>query len=452
MVQKRRTFLAGAAACACSALLLHCAPRSSDRQSPSRKPELDIPPPPVPRAADAHRHAGEKLLFLAESLGIGAAIDRALALRFYEDTGVVVSVVPRPREATETYASYQRLFQARSADVDVVSLDVTWPGTFAPHLFDLAPILGDAATHHLDAAVRSVTVGGRLVAMPYFSDFGILFYRADLLDVHGYDRPPATWDDLEAMARRIQTAERTKNRAFVGFVWQGKAYEGLTCNALEWIFSSCGGRILEDRTPTINNPNAARALARARGYIRTISPVGVLGYAEEDARNVFQAGNAVFMRNWPYAWAAGNAKGSRIAGLFDVAPLPHEPGCESAATLGGWTIGVSKYSRSPEAAARFAGYLCSPEVQRYRALAGGYIPTIPAVQREPDVASALPFLEKVAGATLVARPSAEAGPRYNEVSIAVYQGVSKALYGTPPADALRMIERRIRRALREEGK
>src|SRR6185369_14984761 len=119
-----------------------------------------------------------------------------------------------------------------------------------------------------------------------------------------------------------------------------------------------------------------------RGYIRTISPAGVTGYEEEDARNVFQGGNAAFMRNWPYAYAAGNAKGSRIEDRFDVAPLPREPGCESSATMGGWTLGVSKYCRNAEAAAHFVGYVCSPEVQRFRALVGGYIPTLPAVQRE----------------------------------------------------------------------
>ena len=139
--QTRPTFLAGAAACSLSASMFGCRRSRSDRKSLDRLPELDMPPPPVPRFADARRHAGARLLYLAESVGNRAAIDRALALRFGDDSGVVVSVVLRPRDATETYAGYQRLFQARSADVDVVSLDVTWPGVFAPHLFDLGPIL-----------------------------------------------------------------------------------------------------------------------------------------------------------------------------------------------------------------------------------------------------------------------------------------------------------------------
>jgi trehalose/maltose transport system substrate-binding protein len=444
--QTRRSFLAAAAALPLSALLAGCrGASSSDSAGAEALPEISVPPPPV---RGAERHAGARLVFYAESVGIGAAIDRALARRFALDTAAVVDVVLRPRDATETYAGYQRLFQARSADVDVLSLDVVWPGIFAPHLLDLAEALGGLAATHLAAAVRNDTVRGRLVAMPYFTDFGMLYYRSDLLEKYGYGSAPSTWDELEGMARRIQEGERARSRSFAGFVWQGKAYEGLTCNALEWIHSHGGGAILEGREPTVENPRAAQALARFRGFVGTISPVGVTGYEEEDARNVFQGGNAAFMRNWPYAYAAGGAKGSLVEGRFDAAPLPHEPGYESSATLGGWTLGVSRYSRFPDAAIHFVGYLCSPEVQRFRALVGGYIPTIPAVQGDPDVVRVLPFLERLRGTTLVARPSNQAGARYNEVSIAFYQGVSKALYGTNPEEALSQIARRIRRSLR----
>ncbi|HSN98516.1 MAG TPA: ABC transporter substrate-binding protein, partial [Candidatus Nanopelagicales bacterium] len=447
--QSRRTWLAAALLLPFGAALPACRrERSSTSGAPESLPDLPEPPPAVANAAEARRHAGARLTYYAESVGIGAAIDRALGGRFAEETGVEIRVVPRPRDATETYAGYQRLFQARSADVDVLTLDVIWPGTFAHHLLDLGPSLGEAAAQHLAAIVQNNTVNGRLVAMPWFTDFGMLYYRTDLLRKYGYERAPETWDEMEEMARRIQAGERAVSRAFTGFVWQGKAYEGLTCNALEWVASHGGGALLDGRAPTIDNPGAARALARARGWIRGISPAGVTGYEEEDARNVFQGGNAAFMRNWPYAYAAGNAEGSRIRGRFDVAPLPHEPGQPSAATVGGWEVGVSRYSRHPEAAIELTRYLVSPEVQRYRALVGGYIPTITAVQRDPEVARAMPFLERLAGVTLVARPASQAGPRYNEVSIAFYQGVSKALRGTPPGEALRQIEQRVRRALR----
>ena len=138
-----------------------------------------------------------------------------------------------------------------------------------------------------------------------------------------------------------------------GFVFQGNAYEGLTCNALEWVESNGGGQIIEpDGTISINNPNAAAAVEMAKGWVGTISPPGVLAYQEEEARGVWQTGNAVFMRNWPYAYSLGNGDDSPIKGKFDVTTLPagSGEGARSAATLGGWNLAVSKYSEHPEAA------------------------------------------------------------------------------------------------------
>ncbi len=215
--------------------------------------------------------------------------------------------------------------------------------------------------------------------MPLQIGAGLLYYRTDLLEEYGYDGPPQTWEELEAMARTIQEGERQDNPDFAGFVWQGNAYEGLTCDALEWIHSNGGGLIIStDGVITIDNPDAAEILERVAGWIGAISPTGVTGFAEEDARNFFQAGNAAFMRNWPYAYSLGNAADSAIAGNFEVAPLPagSAEGGEPTATLGGAQLAVSKYSQNVEVAADVALFLTSLESQKYRAVEGSLSPTI----------------------------------------------------------------------------
>lgn len=406
------------------------------------------PPPAVANAAEAKKFSGTKLTYYGDSVGAGAELDKVVAKKFTDDTGIQVNVIARPKDTTESYATYQRLFQAQSPDVDVLMLDVIWPGAFGQHLADLGPKLGELAKQHVENIVKNNTVDGKLVAMPWFTDFGLLYYRTDLLKKYGYDKPPETWDELEQMAKKITDGEKAANATFVGYVWQGKAYEGLTCNALEWVYSQGGGMIVEDGKSTINNPQAAKALARAKAWVGTISPAGVTGYEEEDARNAFQGGNAAFMRNWPYAYAAGNNDKSVIKGKFDVAPLPHDAGQKSAGTVGGWQIGVSKYSKNQDAAIELARYLTSPEVEKYRAIVGSYTPTIPSVQSDPEVIKALPFLAKVKDITLVTRPSNATGERYNEASIAFFQGVSQALQGTEPSTALQQIDQRLQRTLR----
>ena len=168
---------------------------------------------------------------------------------------------------------------------------------------------------HFPAIVENNTVDGALVAMPWFTDAGMLYYRTDLLEKYG-KQPPATWQELTEIAKEIQDGERAAgNDRMLGFVFQAKAYEGLTCDALEWIDSFGGGTIVaEDGSITINNAKAAEALDLAATWIGEIAPEGVLNYSEEEARGVFQSGNAVFMRNWPYAWALGNADDSAVKG------------------------------------------------------------------------------------------------------------------------------------------
>lgn len=396
-------------------------------------------------------YSGQQIIYYGDTVGLGAELDQALVKQFTADTGINVKIVPKPQNATENYSTYQRFFQAQSPDVDVMMLDVIWPGAFAQHLVDLTPKLGDAAKSYFPGIIENNTVGGKLVAMPWFGDFGILYYRTDLLQKYGFSAPPKTWDELQTQAKKIQDGEQAANKNFVGFVFQGNAYEGLTCDALEWVYSNGGGNILENGKVTLNNPKAIAILNQAKGWVGTISPKGVTSYQEEDARNVFQAGNAAFMRNWPYAYAAAKTADSKtgqmspIADKFDVTALPHgnDPSDKSAGTVGGWQLGVSKYSQHQDAAIEFVRYMTSKEVQTWRAVVGSFVPTRPDVSADPQVLTAMPFLKNLADVTRVTRPSRELGADYNEGSTAFFQGVSQILNGADAATVVPQIVTRL---------
>ncbi len=367
-------------------------------------------------------------------------------------TGNTVRLVSTPNSASERLALYQQLLAAGSGDIDVLQIDVIWPGLLANHLLDLAPYAGDRRRDHFPAIIANDTVRGRLVAMPWFADVPLLYYRKDLLERYGLG-VPRTWRELTATARRIQRAEHAagKNRLW-GFVWQGRAYEGLTCNAVEWIASHGGGRIVEaDGRISVNNPRAARALELAASWVGGITPRGVLNYAEEEARGVFQSGNAVFMRNWPYAWALANAAGSPVRGKVGVVPLPAGADGESAGTLGGAQLAVSRYSRHPALAADLVLYLTGRDEQRRRAVVGGFNPTIPELYRDAEVLRANPYLGTAAQAFAhaVPRPAAVTGARYNRVSTAFWSAVHAVLAGQSDATtALGSLERNLLRLSR----
>ena len=233
-------------------------------------------------------------------------------------------MISTPNSATERLALYQQLLAAKSPDIDVFQIDVVWPAILANHFIDLTgKIPAEEVAQHFKAIVENNTVGGKLVAMPWFTDAGMLFYRKDLLEAAG-KQPPETWQELAATAKELQDQARAGgNDRMWGYVYQGKAYEGLTCNALEWVDSFGGGQIVDaDGKITINNPEAAEALTWAASTVGTIAPEGVLNYSEEEARGVFQSGNAIFMRNWPYAWALGQAPDSPIKDKVGVSALP----------------------------------------------------------------------------------------------------------------------------------
>jgi trehalose/maltose transport system substrate-binding protein len=285
--------------------------------------------------------------------------------------------------------------------------------------------------------IQSQTVNGKLVALPIFTDAPALYYRKDLLEKYKVD-VPKTWDELTVAAQTIQDGERKDGKGdFWGFVWQGNAYEGLTCNALEWVKSFGGGQIVEpDGTISINNEKAAKAIETAKGWVGTISPGGVLAYQEEEARGVWQTGNAAFMRNWPYAYALGDGADSAVKGLYDVTTLPvGAEGDTSAATLGGWNIAVSKYSKHQDAAISLAVYLAGPEAQKMRAVMETHLPTIQSLYDDPDVAAKAPIIPQWKNVFLnaVPRPSAPTLGKYNEVSSKFWTAVHETLSGNGSA-------------------
>lgn len=352
--------------------------------------------------------------------------------------GHKVETVSTPNSPTEQLALYQQMLAAKSPDIDIYQIDVVWAGTLAPHLVDLKPHAKGTEENHFPAIIKNNMVDGKLIALPWFTDASLLYYRKDLLEKYG-EPAPQTWAQLTATAQKIQDAERKAgNDKFWGYVWQGRAYEGLTCNALEWIASYNGGAIIEpDGKISINNPQAVKAIAQAKPWVNTITPPGVLNYTEEESRGVFQAGNALFMRNWPYAWGLSQGADSPVKGKVGTAPLPKggDDG-RHAATLGGWQMSVSKYSANQEAAIALVLYLTGSEVQKQRAVELSQFPTLIKLYEDPDILKANPFFGEMKGilVSAIPRPATVTGSKYNQVSSEFFNAVYAVLSGGKSAE------------------
>jgi len=396
----------------------------------------------VPVAAGA-----ASLTIACGAVGIEYALCREGAEAWAAKTGNRVALVQTPALTDQRLGLFQQLLAAHADDIDVFQIDVIWPGMLGRHFLDLSRRVPAAEiARHFPRLIESYTVDGALVALPWFADVGVLYYREDLLARAGV-AVPRTWPGLAAAARRVLAAKREGD--LVGFVFQGRAYEGLTCNALEWFAGFGGGTIVDEAgAVTLANPSAAAALTEAAGWIGGIAPRGVLAYAEEEARGVFQSGRAVFMRNWPYAWALVQGPDSPVRGRVGIAPLP------GGGVLGGGGLAVSRYSRNPDLAVDLVRYLTGPAEQRRRAAKGLFNPTMPALYEDPDLLAARPVLGRLEPLieAAVVRPARQVGRRYNQVSSTFWNAVHEVLAGkAEAAAALARAARRIER-LRRGGR
>ncbi len=368
---------------------------------------------------------------------------KAADMYMEKNPDVNIEVKNSPEASEERLTYFLTYFQRQSPEIDIYQIDVIWPGILKEHLVDLHEY--SAREHlegHFDFSVENnTTPKGELVAMPWFVDVGMVYYRADLLEDYGLD-VPETWAELEDKARTIMEGERPENPEFYGYVWQGDAYEGLVTNALEWFVSNDGGTIVSgEGKVTVLNENNEYMLEKAKGWVGDISPYGVTGFMEEDARAVWHEGNAAFMRNWPYAY--GLSQESEKIEDFGVTTIPDGPKGEGASTLGGWHLGVSEYSENKKEAAEFVYFLASEKIQKMRAIEASLPPTYENLYEDEEVLNANPYFEEFREIIpdAVPRPSAQTSPYYDRVSEIVFSEINSSLAGAiEPLTALENIQ------------
>ena len=368
---------------------------------------------------------------------------------FTKATGIQVKAIPRPDGALNQLALWQELLAKGSAGPDVLGIDVIWSGILSQYLMDLKPYFAADLASEPAQILASYSVGDRLLAVPYHAYIGVLLYRTDLLQRYGYRDPPRTWTELETMASRIQAGERSRgDKEFWGFVWQGAAGEGLTCAGLEWQISEGGGRIIEeDQTISVNNPQAIQAWQRARQWVGSISPPGVVSYGKWDADNVWISGKTAFHRGWAsdISLATGLTTPPAGATRYGVTSVPGGR-AGRASTLGGNGLSVSRASTHAREAVELIQFLRRRDLERardtarlepparleLRELPVGLKPFSPTGESEPR------------GGRVVARPSVVAGQRYEEVTRAYIREVRSVLTGEQaPAAAAQALEREL---------
>ncbi|MFQ5957651.1 MAG: ABC transporter substrate-binding protein, partial [Candidatus Brocadiales bacterium] len=320
------------------------------------------------------------------------------------DIKVVEEILPATTD--EQHQFYITNLEGRASSFDVMSLDIIWIPEFAQAgwLENLTERMPEGEIQKfLEGPVEADTYNRQLYAVPWYVDAGVLYYRKDLLGEHGL-KPPSTLEELVASARKVLDEE--KDPKLYGFIWQGKQYEGLVCVTLEFIRGN-GGQVLDkEGNCRLKDPSVTDALGFMRDliYEYKVSPTLVTTADEESTRHIFGRGRALYMRNWPYAWNLFQEEGSKVRGLVGVVAMPPFRGNEGVATLGGWQLGINRYSRNHDASWRFIEFMTNYESQKSLALGAGFKPTRKAVYPDPDLIREQPFIAELYPIIADARP------------------------------------------------
>lgn len=353
---------------------------------------------------------------------------------FRKQKNIKVEFLRQPADTNQRRQQLVVSLNAGKSNPDVFLMDVAWSIQFAASGWLLS--LDEYITK--DDLNTDIFFNGiidladvyqeHVIALPVYIDGGLLYYRKDLLEKYGYSNPPETWGQLKTISIKIQKEERKLNRNFYGFVWQGLQYEGLICNFIEFAGSNNGGIFLEKKIH-INIPENIKAVRFMHDliHIYKISPPNTYTeMKEDDVRIFFENGNALFERNWPYAWPIHNNDDSPVKGKVGIAPLPHFDGGRSVATLGGWHVGISKYCDVKPLAWEFIKFVVSYPVQKKFATELGWNPSRKDVYTDRDVLEKMPHFRELKDIfkNTVPRPNV---PYYTHISDVLQRHINSAI-------------------------
>ncbi|MUG70956.1 ABC transporter substrate-binding protein [Paenibacillus validus] len=359
---------------------------------------------------------------------------------------IEVEVRDFPNDSSQMHDQLVTILGGKSAEIDVINLDVVWPAEFAQagFLLPLDRLIQEDKvdlTKYLKGGIDAGYFNGQQWALPRYNNAGLLYYRKDIVK-----EVPKTWDDLLKQAEALKGQGGTK----YGFVTQGKQYEGLTVGFTELV-SAYGGKIIDDKgNVTVNSPEALKGLKKLIEIQKSQSvPANLNTFTEKETLNAFLEGSAVFARHWPALYAQANdPKLSKVAGNVGIAALPAGD-ARSAAALGGWLAAINKYSKHPKEAWEFLKFAVSPEGQKIIAVNSTQTPTYLSLFDDAEVQKASPlFASRDFVNGLSSAIPRTITPQYAKISGLIQVEVSKAIAGEQtPEQALSNLESQIKQAI-----
>lgn len=373
--------------------------------------------------------------------GVGEPTQKIVDAYNESQDKVQVETVILPQDANTVHDDFVNKLASGDTSVDVMGLDVTYISEFgsAGWLADLTDLVDPSVTEGmLTGPVEGATIDGKLVAMPWFTNSSVLFYRSDVLEELGAE-VPTTWEGWMELADKAVGI----NGVEYGADFQAAQSEALVCNWVEYVWSNGGDILDKDGNPVVNSENNIEATEIMKKLVDEYAPEGITTYTETESEQVFKEGKCLFIRDWSGFWSSGQDEGSKVTGKIAATKLPVGPsGTESHTCLGGLDLVINNNidDQHKEAAADFISYMASPETQKEMTLISSQPPVVESVYTDAEILEAIPFYEEFVDiiATGKSRPLS---PKYAKVSDAIQRNIHEALVGeTEVKDAIEALQ------------
>jgi multiple sugar transport system substrate-binding protein len=346
--------------------------------------------------------------------------------------GVTVKFIPSPVTSADSYHNkLVTVLAAHDSSIDVFDSDVIWQAQWAPAGW-AAPLdkvfPASAQKNYAPGMIASDTVNGHIYGIPWLLDTGHLFYRKDILDANGL-KPATTWQELHDQGVMLGK----KYPKMVPFVACYQSGQQLICNFMEYSWSN-GGDFLDPKTGAVifNSPQNLQALEMMVSLVKdkVVQP-GIVSMLLDTGRVIFTSGNAIYHRNWNYAYGTSQAN-PKLVGKIGVATTPHFPGHASATCAGGWQYVVNQYSHNLDAATKFALWMGSAQGQLFKTLHTPWSPAYMPTNTDPQVLKKYPSYNILAQQALTERARPKT-PFWTNMSTIAEAEITNALIGKKSA-------------------